>query len=111
MNRDATTITAAHETTGAARMTVDFGMSGFHHRDAEIIVTTRAFHYGRVQFHAKKEVAIVATTTAGAISTTIAATDRKSDGNEHHVKATAATSAKPQSNSRLHGARASLDTA
>jgi len=42
MNRDATTITAAHETT-CAKMTLDPGMSGVHHRRAAIIVTTCVF--------------------------------------------------------------------
>ena len=105
MSRDATTITAAHETT-CARMTRDPGMAGrlVHHRGAEIIVTTCAFPYGRVQCHAKKAAAFIATTTVRAISTMIAAIeDRKSDSNEHHVKAIVGTSAKPHSISRLHG--------
>jgi len=75
-------------------------------------MTTCIFHKGRVQCHAKKEAAIVATTTVRAISTTIAAIeDRKSDSDEHHVKATAVTSAKPHANSRLHGVSISLGTA
>jgi len=83
-----------------------------YHRSVESIVTTCAFHYGRVQCHAKKEAAIVAMTTFRAISTTIAAIeDRKSDSDEHHVKATAATGAKPHSVSRLRGASKSLDMA
>ena len=105
MSRDATIITAACETI-CARMTLDFAMTArvVHHRDVEISVTTCR----RVQRHAKKEAAIVATVRA--ISTTIAAIeDRKS--NEHHVKATAVTSAKPQSISRLPGASTSLDMA
>jgi len=92
-------------------MTLDPGMSGVHHRGVEIIVKC-AFHHGRVQCHAKKEAAIVATTTARATSTTIAAIkDRKSDSNEHHAKVTAATSAKPQDISRLRGESRSLNTA
>jgi len=87
-------------------------MTGVHPRGVEIIVTTGAFQYGRVQFDAKKQTAIVAATTVRAISTTIAAIeDRKSDSNEHHVKATAATGAKPHCVSRLRGASKSLDTA
>ena len=105
MNRDA--ITAAHETT-CARMTLHPGMTGRLVRDLEIIVTTCAFHYGRVRCHAKKEAAIVAAPTVRAISTTIAK-DPKSDSNEHHVKAM--TSAKPHAISRLPGASRSLDTA
>jgi len=95
-------------------MTVDPGTTGrlVPQRGVEIIETTCSFHYGRVQYHAKKEAAIGATTTVGAISTTIdAIEDRKSDNNEDHVKATAATSAKPQSISRLRGESRSLDTA
>ena len=85
-------------------MTVDPGMSGVQHQGFEIIETTRAFHYGRVQYHAKKEAATVPTTTVRATSTTIAAIeDRKSDSNEDHVKATAMTSAKPHVISRLPG--------
>ena len=42
-------------------MTLDPAMSGLHHRGVKIIVA--ACHYGRVQRHAKKEAAIVATTT------------------------------------------------
>ena len=94
-------------------MTLDPGMTGrlVHHRGVEMIVTTCAFHYGRVQCHAKKEAAIVATVRA-IISTTIAAIeDRKSDSSEHHAKVTAVTSAKPQSISRLRGESRSLDTA
>jgi len=96
-------------------MTVDPGMTGrlVHHRGAEIIVRTGAFHHGRVQCHAKKEAAIGATTTTvGAISTTIGAIgERKSDSNEHRVKTTAATSAKPRSISRLRGESRLLGTA
>jgi len=113
MGRDATTITAAHETT-CARMTLDPGMAGrlVHHRGPEIIVTTCAFHCGRVQCLAEKEATIVAKTTTRAISITIVAIeDRKSDSNEHHAKVTAVTSAKPQSISRLRGESRSLDTA
>ena len=85
-------------------------MSGrlIHHRGVEIIVTT----CGRIQCHAKKEAATVATTTVRAISTTIAEIEgQKSDGNEHHVKATAVTSAKPHVISRLRGGSTSLDMA
>jgi len=65
-----------------------------------------------VQRHAKKEAAIVATTKVRAINTSIAAIeDRKSDSNEHHAKATAATSAKPHVISRLRGGSSLLDTA
>jgi len=113
MSRDATTITAVRET-ACARMTLDPGVTGrlVHHRGVEIIVTTCAFHYGRVRCQAKKEAAIFATTTVHAIGTTIAAIeDRKSDSNEHHAKATAVTSAKRHVISRLHGASTSLDTA
>ena len=113
MCRDAATITPAHETT-CARMTLDPTMTGrlLHHPGVEIIVTTCAFHHGRVQCHTKTEAAIVATTTLRAISTTIAAIeDRKSGNNEHHVKATAVTSARPHSISRLPGTSTSLDTA
>ena len=113
MSRDATTITAAHETPGA-RMTLVPSMTGrlVHHRDVEIIVTTCAFHYGRVQCHAKKEAAIAATTAVRAINTTIdAIEDRKSDSNDHHVKATLVTSAKPHVISRLSGESTSHDTA
>ena len=112
MSRDATTITAAHETTCAK--TVDPGMTGrlVHHRGAEIIVMTYTFHYGRVQRHAKKEAAIVATTAVRAINTTIdAIEDRKSDSNEHLVKAIAVTGARPQSISRSPGGSSLLDTA
>jgi len=101
MNRDATTITAAHETTGARITFEDPGMTGrlVHHRGVEIIVTTCTFHYGRVQCHAK----IVAAITERTISTTIAAIeDRKSGSNKHHVK-TAVTSATTLSSSRLRG--------
>ena len=113
MSRDAMTITAAHEAI-CARTTLDPAMTGrlVHHRGVEIIVTTYAFHYGRVQSHAKKEAAFVATTPVRAIRTTIAAIeDRMSDSNEHHVTATAVTSAKPHSISRLPGASTSLDKA
>jgi len=82
-------------------------------RGVEIIVTTCAFHYGRVQRHANKEAAILAstTTTVRAIITTIAVIeDRKSDSNEHHVKATVVTSARPHFISRLRGASRLLDT-
>ena len=92
-------------------MTLDPGMTGrlVHHRGVEIIVTTCAFHYARVQCHAKKEAAIVAKTKVRAISTMIAAVeDRKSDTNEHHVKATAVTSAKAPFISRLRGISTSL---
>ena len=96
-------------------MTVDPGMTGrlVPQRGVEIIETTCFFHYGRVQCHAKKEAAIGATTTTvGAISTTIdAIEDRKSDSNEHRVKTTAVTSAKPQSISRLRGGSRLLGTA
>jgi len=101
MSRDAKTITAAHETT-CDRMTLDRGMTGrlVHRRGVEIIVTT----CGRVQCHAKKEAAIVATTTVRAISTTIAAIEgRKSDNNEHRMRATAVTTAKHHFISRLPG--------
>ena len=111
MSRDATTITAAHATT-CVGMTLDPVMTGrlVHHRGVESIVTTCAFHSGRVRCHAKKQTAIVATTTVRAISTTIAAIkDRKSDN--HCVKATAVTSAKPHAINRLRGESASLDTA
>jgi len=104
-SRRCTTITAAHETTCAKP-----GLTSHlrHHRGAEIIVTARAFHYGRVQYHAKKEAAIVAKMTVCAISTTIAAIeDRKSDSNEYH----AVTSAKPRAISRLPGGSTSLDMA
>ena len=93
---------------------LDPGMTGrlVHHRDVKIIVITCAFHYGRVQGHAKKEAAIVATTTVRAISTIIAATeDRKSDSNKHNLKTTAVKSAKPHVINRLRGASKSLDTA
>ena len=51
MNRD---VTALHETTGDW-MTLDPAMTGrlVHHRGVRLIVTTRAFHDGRVQYHAK----------------------------------------------------------
>ena len=101
MSQDPTTITAAHEKT-CSKMPIDPGMNGrlVHHRDVEIIVTTCAVHYGRVQRLAKKEAAIVATVRA--INTTIdAIEDRKSDSDEYHVKATAVTSAKPHAISRL----------
>ena len=113
MSRDATRITAAHETT-CARMTLNPGMTDrlVHLRGVEIIVTTYTFHFGRVQCHAKKEAAIVATTTVRAINTTIGAIeDRKSDSNEHHVKATAVTSAKLHAISRLPGGSRLLDKA
>ena len=87
-------------------MTLDPGMTGrlVHHRGVEIIVTTCANPYGRVQCHAKKEAAFFATSTVRAITTTIAAIkDRMSDNNLHHVKATAVTSAKPRSVSKLPG--------
>jgi len=103
MSRDATTITAAHETT-CARMTLEPGMTGrlVHHR--EIIVTTCTFHYGCVQCHARKEAAIGATTTVRAINTTIAAIeDQKSASNENHAMATAVMRAKPHAISRLRG--------
>ena len=75
-----------------------------HHRGVETIMTTCAFHYARVQYHAKKKAAIGAATTVLAISTTTAAIeDRKSDSNEDHVKATAVTSAKPHVINRLLG--------
>jgi len=109
MNRDATTITAAHETT-SDRMTLDSGMSGVHHRGVEIIVTKCAFHIGRGQCHAKKEAAIAATTTVREITTPMTAIeDRQSDSDR--VKATAVTSAKRQSISKLRGASKLLDTA
>jgi len=56
MSRDATIITAAHEKTTCARMMLDSNMTGrlVHHRGVEIIVTTCAFGYGRVQSQAKK---------------------------------------------------------
>jgi len=101
MSRDATTITAVHETACA-----NPGMTGrlVHHRGLEIIVTTCAFHHGLVQCHEKKEAAIVAMPTVHAISTTIATIkDGKSNSNEHHVKATAVTSAKRHSINRLRG--------
>ena len=111
MSRDATTLTVAHETT-CAGMTVDPSMSGVHHRAVEIIVATGAFHHGRAKCHAKKETVMVATTTVRAINTTIAAIeDRKSDSNEHHVKATGVTSAKPHAISRLRGESRSLEKA
>ena len=92
-------------------MTLDPGMSGVHHRGVKIIVTTCAFHYGRAQCHAKKEAAILATTTVRATNTTIAAIeDGKSDSNEHHAKATAGTSAKPHVINRSRGESRSLDT-
>jgi len=89
-------------------MTLDPGMTGrlVHHRGVEIIVTT----CGRAQCHAKKEAAILATTTARATSTTIVAMeDQTRDSNERHVKATAVTSAKPHVISRLRGGSTSLD--
>jgi len=103
MKRDVT-FTAVHETT-CAGMTLDRGMTGrLLHGEIEIVVTTCAFQVGRVQCHAKKQVAIVAVTTVRAISITIAAIkDQKNDSNEDHVKATAMTSAKPHVISRLHG--------
>ena len=113
MSRDATIITVAHET-ACAKMTLDPGMTGHlvHHRGAETIVMTDAFHHRRIQCHAKKEAAMAATTTVRAIITTIAAIeDRKGDSNEHHVKATVVKSAKPHSISRLRGESRSLDTA
>ena len=103
MSRDAATITAAHETT-CARIMLDPGMSAVHPRRVAINVTTGAFHYGHARCHAKKEAAIVATTTVRAISTTIAAIEgHKSASNEHHVKATAVPSAKPHVISKLRG--------
>ena len=108
--QDATTITAARETT-CARMTLDPAMTGrlVHRRGVESIVTTCAFHYGRVRCHANEETAIVATTTVRGISTTIAATeDRKSGSNEDRVKATAVMSVKLHSISRLRGISTSL---
>ena len=114
MTRHGTTITAAHEMT-CAKMTLDPSMTArhVHHRGVEIIVTTNAFHYGRVQSHAKKEAAfIVATTTVRAIRTTIAAIeDQKSDSNDHRLTATAVTSAKPHSVNKFCGASPSLDKA
>ena len=95
-------------------MTLDPSMIGHlvHHRGVEIIVTTCAFPYGRARCHTKKEAAIVATPTVRAIGTTMATIDdRMSDGDEHHVKAIAMTSAKPHAISRLPGASRSLDTA
>ena len=93
-------------------MAFDPGMNDrlVHHRGVEIIATTCAFHFRRVQYHAKTEEApISATTTDRAISLTIAAIeDRKSDSNEHG-KAT--VSAKRRSISRLPGESTSLDTA
>ena len=112
MSRDATIITAAHETI-CARMALDSNMTGrlVHHRGVEVIVTTCAYGYGRVQFHAKKEAAIVATTTVGAISTTIAAIeDQKSASNEDHMTVTVVTRARPHAISRLRGGRRLLDT-
>ena len=105
MSRDATSNTAAHETT-SVRTTLGPGMTGrhVHHRGVEIIVTTYVCYKGRVQYQAKKEAAIVATTKLRAISTTIAAIeDWKSDTNEYRVEATAVTSAKLQFISRLRG--------
>ena len=93
---------------------LDPGITGrlVHHRGVDIIVRTKDFHVGRVQCHAKKGAAIVATTTVRAISTTIAGIrDRKSDSNEQHVKATAVTSAKRHSISRFRGESRLLDTA
>ena len=113
MRRDATAITAAHETT-CARMALDRGMTGrlVHHRGAETIVMACAFHFRRVQCYSKKEAAIGATTTVRAINPTIAVIEgRKSDSNELHVKTLAVTSAKPHVISRLRGASTSLDTA
>jgi len=81
-----------------------------HHRGVELIESTCTSHCGRVQYHAKKETAIVATTTVRGISTMIAAIeDQKSDRNEHHVKATAVTSAKLRFISRLPGGSRLLD--
>ena len=62
MSRDVTTITAAHETT-CARIMLDPAMSAVHPRRVAINVTTGAFHYGHARCHAKKEAAIVATTS------------------------------------------------
>ena len=110
MSRDATAITTARETT-CPRMTLDLGTTGrlVRHRGVEI---GARFQYGRVQSHAKKEAAILATTRLRAISTMIAAVeDRKSDTNEHHVKATAVTSAKPHVISRSPGGSRLLDAA
>ena len=95
-------------------MTLDRDMTGrlVHHRGVEIIVTTCAFHNGRVQCHAEKEAAIVATMTVRATNTTMPASeDRRSDSNEYHAKVTAVTSAKPHAISRLPGASRSLDMA
>ena len=93
-------------------MPFDPGMSGVHRRGVEIIVTTCTFYYGHAQCQAKKEAAFAATTTVRAINTTIAAIeDWKSYRNEQHVKATAVTSAKLHSTSRLPGASRSLDVA
>jgi len=105
MSRDATSNTAAHETT-SVRTTLGPGMTGrhVHHRGVEIIVTTYVCYKGRVQYQAKKEAAIVATTKLRAISTTIAAIeDRKSDSDEYHAKASAVTNTKLRFISRLHG--------
>jgi len=111
MSRDATIITVAHDATCDA-MTLDPAMTGrlLHRRGVDIIPTTCAFHFRRVHCHAKKEAVIVATTTDHAINTMIAEIeDRKSDRNDHHVKATAVTSAKPHFVSRLRGASRSLN--
>jgi len=94
-------------------MTLDPGMTGrlAHHRGVEIIVTTGAFQNGRIQRHAKKEAAIFATTTARVISTTMTAIeDRERDSNDYHGTATAVTTGKPHSISRLRGVNTSLDT-
>jgi len=112
MNRDATTITAAHDKTTGARMTPRMTGHLVHPRGLESIVTTCAFRHGRVQRHAKKEAAIVATTTVRVISTTIAAIeDRKSDSIDHFAKTTAVTSAKLHAISRLPGGSRLLDKA
>ena len=83
MSIDGTTITAAYETT-SSRMTPDPGTSGVHQRGVEVIVTTCAFHHGRVQCQEKKEAAILATTTVRVISTVAAIEDRKSDSSDYH---------------------------
>jgi len=113
MSRDATTITAPHETT-CPRLTLEPGMIGrlVHHRGGEIIVTACVFHYGRARCHAKKEAAIAATMPVRAICTMIAAIeDREIDNNDYHGTATAETTGKPHSISRLRGVNTSLDTA
>jgi len=83
-----------------------------HHLGVNIIVTTCAFHHGRVRCHANNEAALVATTAVRVISTTIVAIeDQKRDSNERHVKATTVTSAKLHFISRLRGGSSLLDTA